>query len=100
MARAYPVQPGECPPSHNPVYHSYGTQERGSGAGSAVASGLGGLAAGTIIGEMMGRRAEAHNTQMFGGNFGGGYNISGDSGGYNVVGDSGGDGGYDVQGDS
>ena len=97
MARAYPVQPGECPPSHNPVYHSYGTQERGSGAGAAVASGFGGLAAGTIIGDMMGRRAEAHNAQMFGGNFGEGYNVAGDSGGYDVVGDS---GGYDIQGDS
>ena len=90
MATAFPVE--SCPiapPSNNPVYHGYGTQgHMGSGAGTAVASGLGGLAAGTIIGDMFSRNRA-------------GYNISGDSGGYNIVGDSDADGGgFDIQGDS
>lgn len=102
MARAYPVQTESCPPSNNPVFNEYGTHEnRGSGAGTAIASGLGGLAAGAIIGDMIGRnRAEVHNARQFGGNLGGGYNVAGDSGGYDIVGDSGADGGFDIQGDS
>ena len=102
MATAYPVQNESCPiapPSSNPAYHGYGTHgNSGGGAGTAIASGLGGLAAGTFIGDMMGRnRAEVHNAQYAAG----GYNISGDSGGYDIVGDSGdADGGFDIQGDS
>ncbi|KAL7526040.1 hypothetical protein ACHAWF_001606 [Thalassiosira exigua] len=117
------------PPPENPQYHSHdygstkdyggGGGSGGGGAGTAIASGLGGLAVGTIIGDMMGRNsARANNPQtgfwggggggggFWGGGSGGGgsgdggYDIAGDSGGgYDVAGDSG-DGGCDIQGDS
>lgn len=86
----------------------------GGGAGTAIASGLGGLVAGTIIGDLIGRNTtQGNNVQGFrgdkmyqGSSGGGGYDITGDSGdgGGNVIlgdsGDYGTDGGYDIQGDS
>jgi len=116
--------PATSPPSENPDYHTHsygstmdGKPSGGGGAGSAIASGLGGLAFGTIIGDLIGRNtARVNNTQQqFGGgnggydivgDSGGGYDIAGDSGGgggggYDIAGDSGdGDGGYDIAGDS
>ncbi|KAK1738302.1 hypothetical protein QTG54_010971 [Skeletonema marinoi] len=116
-----------CPPE-NPAFVSYGSTSSshhhnhhsgGGGGGNAVASGLGGFAIGTIVGDLIGRNAGSgghnhhqNNLPMFGGvsndggydivgdsgdnNFGG-YDIQGDSGGYDIQGDS---GGYDIQGDS
>jgi len=73
------------------------------GTGTAIASGLGGLAVGTMLGNLIGRNnAQVNNQRGFGG--GGGYDIVGDSGGgYDVAGDTGdygGGGGYDIAGDS
>ena len=100
-ATAVPVQTGETYPVHpswgNPAFKEYGTNEnRGGGTGAAIASGLGGLAAGALIGDMFGR----NNAQASAPQFGGGYDISGDGGGYDIIGDSGDAGGYDIQGDS
>lgn len=113
--------PETCPPSENPAYHAQnygstfdGKPQSGGGGGAAIASGLGGLAVGTIIGDLIGRNTARANTinGWFGaaaggggydivGDGGGGYDIAGDSGGgYDFAGDSGGDGGYDIAGDS
>ena len=62
-----------------------------SGGGSAVASGLGGLAVGTILGNLMGRNAHVNHNNVQRGFGGGGYDIageSGDGGGYDIAGDS------------
>jgi len=103
--------PATCPPSENPAHYthnfnygstpSYGPPSSG-GAGAAIASGLGGLAFGTVVGNLMGRNNNAQGNSMpqFGGGYQGGYDIAGDSGdGYNIAGDSG-DGGFDIAGDS
>ena len=104
--------PGASCPAENPAYHSYGsTYEKpssgGGGAGTAVASGLGGLAVGTILGDIIGRNTAQMNApnRQQGGWFGGaGYDIIGDTGGggYDIAGDTGdgGGGGYDIAGDS
>ena len=116
IAKAVPVVPV---PATNPDYDApiaahYGStrcdarSEGGtSGAGTAIASGLGGFVAGTIVGDLIGRNtAESHNAQPRPGGGGGwnegaegsGYDITGDStGGYDISGDS---GGYDIEGDS
>ena len=105
VATAIPT--ASCPPAENPDYHpttNYGsTMYRnehhqsggGGGGGSAVASGLGGLAVGTILGNLMGRnnahRNHHHHHNVQRGFGGGGYDIagaSGDSGGYDIAGDS------------
>jgi len=84
-----------------------------SGAGTAIASGIGGFAAGTILGNLMGRNNDQFNNTGGGGGYnvvgdtGGGFDIAGDvgdygggGGGYDIAGDSGGDGGCDIAGDS
>ena len=112
--------PAAYPPPENPQYHSpkpaYSAQNYGSttdwrpasggGAGAAVASGLGGLALGTVLGNIMGRSNVQGNNMQYGfggsgGGAGGGYDIVGDSGdgGDDICGDSG-DGGCDIAGDS
>jgi len=107
MAQAYPIQSDPSCPAQNPAYKEYGSavhhENTGVGVGTAIASGLGGLVAGTLIGDMFGRNsAEIHAAERFGGGtVGGGYDVVGDSGGYDIVGDSGNaDDGYDIQGDS
>mmetsp|Transcript_4755 Transcript_4755/g.10801 ORF Transcript_4755/g.10801 Transcript_4755/m.10801 type:complete len:260 (+) Transcript_4755:133-912(+) len=96
--------PATCPPYENPEYHhapNYGSTMDGKpssgGTGTAIASGLGGLAVGTMLGNLIGRNnVQVNNTQRgFGG--GGGYHIDGDDGGgYDIVGDSGDYGGGSV----
>mmetsp|Transcript_999 Transcript_999/g.1356 ORF Transcript_999/g.1356 Transcript_999/m.1356 type:complete len:280 (+) Transcript_999:265-1104(+) len=113
--------------SENPAYSTkpsytdrtwYGSttssSNQGGGGGGAgnVASGLGGFAIGTIVGDLIGRRGaggggghryhDQNNAPFFGG---GGFFGGGNDGGYDIVGDSGNNnnnfgGGYDVQGDS
>ncbi|KAL3766606.1 hypothetical protein ACHAW5_011167 [Stephanodiscus triporus] len=103
--------PGTYPPPVNPQYHSpktaYSAQNYGStmdwpasggGAGPAIASGLGGLALGTVLGNIIGRSNIQGNNVGYG--FGGvGRGGGGGDGGYDIVGDSG-DGGCDIAGDS
>ncbi|KAL7486321.1 hypothetical protein ACHAW6_011915 [Cyclotella cf. meneghiniana] len=107
MAQAYPIQSDPSCPAQNPAYKEYGSSvhhdNTGVGVGTAIVSGLGGLVAGTMIGDMIGRNsAEIHAAERFGGGtVGGGYDVVGGSGGYDIVGDSGdADDGYDIQGDS
>jgi len=71
--------------------------------GNAIASGLGGLAVGTILGDMFGssRNANAHHNAYNAVGNRGGYDIAGDTatgGGYDIAGDTG--GGYDIAGDT
>ncbi|KAL7468499.1 hypothetical protein ACHAXS_008725 [Conticribra weissflogii] len=108
-----------CPPENPSYYPQYASETKpsggGGGAGTAIASGLGGFAAGAIVGDFVGRMSSRGNNSNVeqqryeqSGNYqsgGGGYDIAGDSGdadGYDIVGDSGDgdDGGYDIQGDS
>jgi len=108
-----------CPPENPSYYPHYGSESKpsggGSGPGAAIASGLGGFAAGAVVGDLVGRMSSRGNSdnaeqQRFeqSGYYqsgGGGYDIAGDSGdagGCDIVGDSGDgdDGGYDIQGDS
>lgn len=113
IARAVHVDESCPPPPENPSYygsisHHYHDHHDNSGSGNAIASGLGGFAIGTILGDLIGRNAAGGGVHRgeddyhtpYGG--GGGYDIIGDSGGYDTVGDSGGydTGGYDIQGDS
>jgi len=121
--------PVSCPPAENPAHYThnfdygsiaYGQPRRGGGgggAGAAIASGLGGLAAGTFLGNLIGRNhAQESRMPQFGGGYqceydavvdsGGGFDIAGDSGGgddrgggYDIAGDSG-NGGFDIAGDS
>ena len=69
--------------------------------GNAIASGLGGLAVGTILGDMFGgSNAHVHNNAYNAVGSGGGYDIAGDTGGgYDFAGDTG-DSGFDISGDS
>mmetsp|Transcript_41837 Transcript_41837/g.126871 ORF Transcript_41837/g.126871 Transcript_41837/m.126871 type:complete len:267 (-) Transcript_41837:28-828(-) len=86
-------------------------RSRGGGAMGGIAPALGGLAVGTVIGNIMGRhnRREGFsgpgNTDYGAVGSSGTYDIQGDTGGYDIAGDSGGDfggddGGYDITGDS
>lgn len=131
-----PIATAVNAPSENPAYKSwYGStsnssnhhnHHHGGGGGSNVASGLGGFAIGTIVGDLIGRSSgggghhhhqnnnvpfgvgffgDGNGRGYFGGGTDGGYDIAGDSGdnnnfgggGYDIQGDS---GGYDIQGDS
>ena len=110
IARAVQVDESCPPPPENPAYYGstshHHHHDNNSGSGNAVASGLGGFAIGTILGDLIGR----NNAGSGGGGHrigidddyqtpygGGGYDIVGDSGGYDIQGDT---GGYDIQGDS
>ena len=98
VATAIPT--ASCPPAEIPDYHpttNYGStmdrnQHQSGGGGGAVASGLGGLAVGTIIGNLMGR----NNAHVHHNNIQRGFGV----GGYDIAGDSGDGGGYDIAGDS
>lgn len=100
VATAVPAATCPPPPAENPAYYgatNYGSTGSGGGGGSgaAIASGLGGLAVGTILGDLIGR----NNAQVNNNNIQRGFGF-GSGGGYDIVGDSGDTGGYDIQGDT
>ena len=80
------------------VHHCHDSGNNNTG--NAIASGLGGLAVGTILGDMLGsgRNANVPSYSAVGNR--GGYDIAGDAGGgYDIAGDTG-DSGFDISGDS
>eukprot|EP00584_Thalassiosira_punctigera_P025711 CAMPEP_0172555776 /NCGR_PEP_ID=MMETSP1067-20121228/60139_1 /TAXON_ID=265564 ORGANISM="Thalassiosira punctigera, Strain Tpunct2005C2" /NCGR_SAMPLE_ID=MMETSP1067 /ASSEMBLY_ACC=CAM_ASM_000444 /LENGTH=109 /DNA_ID=CAMNT_0013344369 /DNA_START=800 /DNA_END=1129 /DNA_ORIENTATION=- len=104
--------PATCPPSENPDYiaPNYGSTKvyvggtsggagGDDGARTAIASGLAGLAVGTVLGDMIGRNTAQGNNMQQSGDGNGRYDIVLDEGGYNITGDSG-DDGFDIAGDS
>lgn len=114
---AVPYSDGNNPPPTAPTWkpdtdHVDRGRRQGGGAMGGLAPALGGLAVGTVIGNIMGHNnrhdgffGRGHDNYGAVGSGGAGYDIQGDTGGYDIAGDSGGGfvgdgGGYDIGGDS